>query len=168
MATPPSDGIDQEVYALKSTEAKRDFLEEVFKEDQKYRQGQSSQILQTYGKLSKQYQSFMIDSDRNDSLNLAKVESYVKIHGYPNLQTLGELAAQTPWAVIHHANNYEDRLRNFKLLHQAYQDGNIDSGAFSLFLERMYNYKFRQRYVIEGVYDQAEQIEKLIQLLELN
>ncbi len=163
-----NDSTDSEFQFLKTDTDKRNYLEEIFKTDQSSRQGQGSEIQQIYGKTSPEYQKFIKNSDRIDSLNLVKVESYVKHFGYPNPKRLGEIAAQTPWVVIHHARNYEDRLRNFKSLQKAYQNGHIDSGAFSLFLERMYNYKFRQRYIIEGKYNPQNQIDSLIKLLELN
>ena len=67
-----------------------------------------------------------------------------------------------------HAPDFETRVRHFKTLQKAYQKEYIDGGAFSLYLERMYNYKFRQRYVIEGVYNEQNKIDTLILLLELN
>jgi len=157
-----------EIQFLKSDADKKTYLEEIFKTDQSLRQGQTSEIIQTYGKASQQYQKFIADFDRTDSLNLVKVEKFIKHFGYPNPEKLGELAAQTPWAVIHHARSYETRVKHFKTLQKAYQDGHIDSGAFSLFLERIYNLKFRQRYIIEGKYNPQNQIDSLIKLLELN
>lgn len=163
----PQDAIDEQLFQLTTDKDKKDYLEEIFKEDQKYRQGQSAQIIQSYGKQSPQFRKFIKANDQTDSINLIKVERFVKRFGYPKQEKLGDLAAQTPWAVIHHARSYEDRIRNFKMLQKAYQNGDIDGGAFSLYLERMYNYKFKERYVIEGVYNEQNQIDSLIRLLEL-
>jgi len=163
-----ADELDVQLAALKSDADKKNYLEEIFKEDQKYRQGQSAQILQQYPKTSQRYLEFMRKFDTNDSLNLAKVERYLTTFGYPNIEKHGELAAQTPWAVIHHCPDYEKRAAHFKTLHKAYKDRNIDGGAFSLYLERMYSSKFRQQFRIEGNYQPQVMIDSLIEILNLD
>ncbi len=101
--------LEKELNALSSNDLKRAWLEALMIDDQKMRQGQSSEIMRKQRKDSKAYKDYMQSMNDMDALNLWKIESYVKKYGHPKKSELGETAAGVLWAVVHHANTYEDR-----------------------------------------------------------
>ncbi|MEL7022021.1 MAG: hypothetical protein AAGK47_10450, partial [Bacteroidota bacterium] len=103
-----------------------------------------------------------------DSLNLIKIENYLKTYGHPNQKEVGEIAAITPWAVIHHSGSYEVGERNFHHLYGAFINEDIDDGEFSMYLNRMYQIKYNKRYEVEGKFNEEERLEQLIDILGLN
>lgn len=151
---------------LKNNPSKKVYLEEIFKMDQLYR-NLSSDIVSKYGYYSDEKKQNDETIRVTDSINLAKIEDYLKTYGHPSRGEVGEIAAITPWAVIHHSGSYEVGERNFRYLYDAFLNENIDDGQFSMYLNRMYQIKYSQRYETEGKFDPEERIERLIKILEL-
>lgn len=144
--------LDESIKALTTTAAKKAWLEDIFKTDQGHRDKQSDAKLQ----------------NQKDTENLKKVEQYLAIHGYPDIKELGETAAVTPWIVIHHSGTLETRLRNFKIIDQAYRDGNIKGSAFYLYLFRTYFIKTGEQFKMKkSPFTTEEEIEALIEALEV-
>lgn len=162
-----ADPIDRELNSLVSKEDHRRYLEQIFEQDQALRQGQSAEIMLQYGKASKEFENFLRLSNSQDSLNLVKIERYLKRFGHPEKNEVGEIAAQTPWAVIHHAPTEAERERNFEYLYQAYLDGNLDENAMSFYLGRMYQIRFRRRLAMQEPYTQQDAINEMIRRLGL-
>ncbi len=159
--------IQEEIASLKTVKRKKAYLEDLFKEDQKLRQGQSSEIMARYGRNSPEDIKFTLQQIQQDSINLVKVEQYLSKYGYPNIKEVGDLAAQTPWAVIHHSSTYEERERNFEYLYGAYLDGNIDDGAISFYLGRMYEIRHGERLQMKSPFKAVDEINQLVDFLEL-
>jgi len=167
--TPKNDyaDIDKEIEGLKTVGAKKQFLEKIMEDDQKVRDGSGAEIMLEYGKDSKEYRNYMEAQWQQDEINLVKIEKYLNKYGHPKRNELGETAAATPWAVIHHAEGYEDRERNFEYVYGAYLNGDIDDGMMSFYLGRMYQIKKGQRLKMESPYRPEDEINQLIRELNL-
>lgn len=151
---------------LSDNQSKRQYLEEIFELDQFYR-NLSSDIVSKYGYYSKHVKQNDELIRITDSTNLIKIEDYLKEYGHPKRKEVGEIAAVTPWVVIHHSGKYEIGERNFKYLYSAFINEDIDEGQFSMYLNRMYQIKYNQRIEIEGKFNSNERINKLIHVLGL-
>lgn len=163
---PNHNSIENEIENLKTTEAKRSYLESIFRDDQKLRGGHGQQIMIKYGPDSKEYKEYIQHQIKQDAENLLKIETYMAKHRHPNKSEVGERAAVTPWAVIHHAQGYEVREKNFAILYQAYVQGDIDEGQLSMFLGRMYRIKNGHSFEMKTTHTAEDEINQLI--IELN
>ena len=159
--------LDVSTLKLETLEDKKNYLEKILEDDQKFRGSQDSEIMLKYGKDSDEFRKFIQKRSNQDSINLSKIEKYFEIYGYPNKNELGEIAAFTPWAVIHHANTYEERERNFQKLYEAYLNKNIDDASISRFLGRMYRIKNGELLRMEGPFKSEDEINQLINKLNL-
>jgi len=145
---------EQEIIALDTVEKRKTYLEAIFADDQGVR-----------------------GDDRNgedmgevDASNMRKIEKYLEIHGHPKYAEVGEIAALTPWSVIHHQpgrNNDEIRHKYFPILYQAYWDEDLKGSQMWLFLDRMYYIKFGERFKMKSPYMEADAIDSMIQVLDL-
>lgn len=162
-----SAGIIEEVKNLNSNEAKQAYLEQVFSDDQAVRNGEGQEILIQFGQDSEEYRNHTQAQWDQDDLNLKKVEAYINIHGHPDRETLGETASITPWAVIHHSRDYHARDRNFETIYAAFLNDNIDDGALSFYLGRMYRMKFGERLKMESPFTIQDELKTLIEKLDL-
>lgn len=162
-----SSNIDREIEELKTTEDKKVFLDKIFEDDQKVRGGEASQIILKYGKNSEEYREYVLTQMKQDEINLIKIEKYLKAYGHPKRSEVGN-AADTPWVVIHHSNGgYKIRKKHFESIYEAYLQGDIDDGAFSLYLRRMYLIKNERSFRMESPYKPEDEINQLIKKLNL-
>ena len=151
---------------LSSIEMKKAFLEEIWHIDQQVRKNES-QVLQKHGYDSeayKQAKSEMVATDKN---NLSKIEAYFKEHGHPDIDEVGELAAQTPFIVIHHCAGLDCKTRNFPYIYNAWKNEDIENDEFIFYLGRFYDTKFGERLKMKNPYTEEQQIQALIKGLEL-
>lgn len=159
--------IEKEIQQLEEKTAKRMYLENILRDDQKVRNSEkSSELVLKYGIDSPEYMEFIEAQWKQDKINLIKIEKYLEIHGYPDKQ-LGEMATTAAWMVIHHAQGYEIRERNFEIIYKAYWTGNIDENALSFYLGRMYEMKNGKRLKMESPYKTVDEINQLIKGLDL-
>lgn len=161
-------GFETELLELKTIQDKRDYLEIIFKDDQKLRNGIGSEIMLKYGKESKEYKDHTELLIKQDEENLNKIETYLKLYGHPKQSEVGEIAAVTPWAVIHHAQGYEPRERNFTVLYRAYLNGDLDNDQLSMFLGRMYEIQNGEEFRMTRPHSAEDEINQLIEVLNLN
>lgn len=154
--------LTSEVDGLGTTEAKREYLEEIFESDQQLRLKMGDPKLSEAEK-----DELWAQQNQTDLLNLQKIEKYLEVKGYPGRTEVGEIAALAPWTVIHHQKNYQTRNRYFKPLYKAWLEENIDDNALSFYLNRTYEIKFGERSKMPGPYDPEEEIDLLIQKLDL-
>ena len=160
--------IQEEIYALKTVDDKRVYLENIFEDDQEMRRdGQSTLISLKYGSQSKEHLEFVETMNTLDRLNLQKIEAYLEKYGHPIKKELGEIASLTPWVVIHHSSTYEERERNFKYLYNSYKNEDIEESHFSMFLDRMYMFKYDKRLDTGDSYKEEDRINELIKELNL-
>ena len=167
-STPKTNTEDPVLKEIKTLTTKEDhwkYLEQLFHDDQRLRQGQGSQIMLAHGKDSPEYAAFNEEYAANDLLNLKKSEIYLAEYGYPKVEEVGELAASAIWAVVHHSPDLEARMRNLPALHQAFLDGAIDESAFSMFLNRTYRHKYGERLKLEGQFREEARIDTLLRAL---
>lgn len=158
--------IENEIIKLETNEDKKQYLEKILEDDQKVRGSEGQELMLKYGKDSKEYMDYVKAQWKMDETNLSKVEKYLEIHGYPNKE-LGDRATTTPWMIIHHAQGYDSRERNFEKVYEAYLKGDIDDGAISFYLGRMYEMKNGERLRMESPYKSEDEINKLIEELNL-
>jgi len=159
--------IEKEIEGVKTIDDKRNYLELIFKEDQKVRGSHGSEIMIKHGVNSKKYNEYVKKQIIQDAINLVKVEKYFEKFGHPISTEVGEIATVTPWTVIHHAQTYQERERNFEIFYKAYLNGNLDAGAISMFLGRMYEMKNRKRFQMKNPYKPEDKINELIKKLNL-
>jgi len=159
--------IENEIRQLETTNAKKIYLEKILEEDQAVRDSEKSAALMLkFGKDSEEHMEYVKTQWKQDEINLNKIEKYLEIHGYPE-KAMGDLATTTPWMVIHHAQGYETRERNFEIVYEAYLKGDIDDGAISFYLGRMYQIKNGERLIMESPYKAEDEINQLIKELSL-
>ena len=157
----------KEILQLVTDDSKKQFLENVLEDDQRVRDNErSAHLMLTYGKGSPQHMEYVQAQWKQDEINLKKIEEYLEVHGYPKKE-LGKEATLAPWMVIHHAQGYEVRERNFKEVYGAFLNGDIDDGAISFYLGRMYQIKCGKRLDMESPYRAEDEINQLIQELDL-
>jgi len=124
--------------------------------------------LQDFGNDSKEHLAAIEKMMEIDDRNLRKIGEYLTTHGYPNKADHGELACSAPWIVIHHSKNkFGARRKYFKYLYDAYQSNELDGGAFTFYLNRLYNFEKGERLDIIGAFTEKKEIDTLIQLLDL-
>lgn len=159
--------VEYEINNLASFEDKKSYLEAIYKDDQRVRDAQkSTDLINKYGRDSKEYRSYGQVMRQQDAINLAKIEGYFTAYGYPEKE-MGEIATMAPWLVIHHTQGYEPRERNFEILYNAYLNGTIDIDAISFYLGRMYEIKFGNRHRMENPYKLEDEVNQLIKKLGL-
>lgn len=164
--TNPEKILKIELKELTTDELKKEYLEQILVDDQKVRGSRGQELMLQFGKDSKEHMEYIHEQWRQDSINLEKIETYLTIHGYPD-KSFGDKATTTPWMIIHHSQGYQTRDDNFKTIYQAYINGNIDDGAISFYLGRMYQMKFGKRLKMESPYISQDEINKLISELNL-
>lgn len=100
-------------------------------------------------------------------MNLYKIETYLHYYNHPSKAALGEMAALTPWVVVHHQSAFKPKATNFKYLYKGYLGGDVKEGSFSMYLARMYQMKMGERLDMGGPYKEKDKIDRLIQALSL-
>ena len=159
--------IEKEIQQLKGSTAKKMYLENILEDDQKVRNGDlSAKLVSKYGRDSPEHMEYVEKQWKQDEINLIKIEKYLDVHGYPNKQ-MGEKATTAPWMVIHHAQGYDIKERNFEVIYEAYLTDNIDDHAISFYLGRMYEMKNGERLRMNGPYQMKDEINQLIKGLNL-
>ncbi len=145
--------LSDQIEALYSKKEHREFLLDIFKSDQGIRNKEKAS--------SEEFQQV-------DGRNLEKIDLYLDIHGHPKKSEVGEIAAITPWVVVHHEsspNSFEVRKKYFPVLYQAYLDGDIDDGNISFYLNRTYRIKNNSDFRMTNPYKPQDEIDSLLQVL---
>ncbi|OED38826.1 hypothetical protein AB832_04400 [Flavobacteriaceae bacterium (ex Bugula neritina AB1)] len=159
--------IDNELNTLTTIDHHTKYLEKIVHKDQEGRKN-SKKLLDQYGYESKEYNDAIIALRKEDELRLVKIERYLRKFGHPKKNKVGEIAASAPYLVIHHVGSSKgEEENNFEFLYNAYIQEDIDYGAFSFYLNRMYTRKYRKRHQIESPYKPEDEINSLIQKLNL-
>ena len=164
------DPIYASIDALDSNAKKRAWLKALFERDQHMRRGMEGEIISKYGRNSEEVRQFNERFRANDVVNLQQVDYYLQVHGYPSKAKLGELAAAAPWAVIHHEasdSSFEIRRKYLPYIMGAYENGDLDDGAISFYLNRMYTALTGIRHDMGGGYTIEEEINTLLSKMGL-
>ncbi len=144
-----SDPITEELMNLNSPIDKKDYLEKIYKD---------------HNGLTKNMPPNIAEINQN------KIGAYLELFGYPEQAFVGEIAAKTPWLVIHD-NNTQDRTairtKYFPFLFKGFLKGDIKDEEMSLFLNRFYEYKFGERLKSKNLSGTKNEIMTLISLLKL-
>ncbi|MEO1714854.1 MAG: hypothetical protein AAFU60_16105, partial [Bacteroidota bacterium] len=142
------------------------FLLDLFRRDQEIRL-QMDSVTRTFGYQSEEWLERQTAMHVQDSINFIKTEIYLETFGYPTRDQFSELAVSAPWAVIHHWNVLEDRIRLYPYMRKAWDQGQMDAGQFSFFLSRTYRYQFGEDFKMEGKFWPEQKIDTLEKLLGL-
>lgn len=108
-------------------------------EDQMYRRT-SDEYRSKYAQNSPEYQQFMLDWRRSDSLCLAKAEAIIQQYGYPGKTMVGESRQDAIWLVIQHAPLAKQE-QYFPLIDAAAQKGEMRKSAWALLVDRIRMHK---------------------------
>ncbi len=153
--------------ALESREEHREFLEEIYRADQGIRDGRTGRARTEFGESSSEYQELLHEFRSTDRRNFHCIESYLRRHGHPTIDSVGSLAASAPWLVIHHVASLEQRYHYFPMIYEAYTRGDIDEGQITLYLTRMHLMKFEEHFRLEGAYYPQALIDSFLVRLDL-
>lgn len=153
---------------LESTAEKQLFLETIFEKDQGVRDGKrDAELVLRYGKDSKEAVAYAEAQGEQDAKNLSNIAWYLKTYGYPDKNELGEIAAMTPWVVVHHSTDIGVRNEYFEDLYRAYLREDIDETAFAMYLGRTYEFIHQERLQMNSPYTSVDQINTLVEKLDL-
>lgn len=159
---------EAEISSLITVEDKKKYLEKIFEDDQAVRETDDSAILLKHGAESKEYKEIQQKQWDQDSINLLKIETYLKKFGHPDKNEVGEIAAITPWTVIHHAQGIKIREKYFNILYRAFLDGDIDDSAMSMYLGRWYQMINKKRFIMKSPFTSEDEINELIKELKID
>lgn len=160
--------IEDVIEHLTSIEKKRLFLEKVYEDDQNVRSSETLQdIITNHGNNSPEHIAYTKKQNKQDHINLEKIERYLNKFGHPDKASFSENAVLVPWIVIHHSTTYEVRERNFKYLYKAYKKGDLSVNRLSFFLDRMYRIKFGERLDMGSSYKEVDKITLIINTLNI-
>lgn len=160
--------IRQEINALETNKSKKDYLINIYKDDQIVRDGDKGQeIVLKYGKGSKEDIEYIKAQREMDAINLFKIKTYLEKYGYPVEVELEDYATTIPWLVVHRAPAYETREKYFEPIYKAYLTGDISIEELNTYLGGMYELKNNERLKIENPYTGEQELSALIQELGL-
>jgi hypothetical protein len=143
-----------------------EYLEKIYNLDQNIRI-EGADLLQKTGEKRIEYKNNRDSMMKLDVINLAKIETYLAKYGYPSLKNHTEDAVLTPWLVIHHNPDKETSRKYFKTLYQAYKKGDLEGGAFTLYLGRFYSVFYNKRLDLESPYTEEFEVDTLVKALDL-
>ena len=155
-----------EIDQLSTYVKQSEYLEKIFNLDQNIRE-EGSDLLQKTVAGSKAYKNNRDSMMKLDVINLAKIETYLAKYGYPSLKNHTEDAVLTPWLIIHHNPDKETSRKHFKALYQAYKKGDLEGGAFTLYLGRFYSVVYNKRLDLESPYTEEFEVDTLVKALDL-
>lgn len=159
--------INKEVEQLNTIEKQRQYLIDIYRLDQEVRKDEK-RMVESHGLDRPEHRNSFHTMDKADKTNLLKVEYYLKKYGHPSKKTHGQDACSAPWIVIHHSgSDTAPRRRNFKYIYRAFKNGDIDDGAITFYLNRMYQIKFGQRIKWNRPYRVEEELDTLYRALSL-
>jgi len=160
--------IRQEINALETNKSKKDYLINIYKDDQIVREGDKGQeIVLKYGKGSQEDIEYIKAQREMDAINLFKIKTYLEKYGYPVEVELEDYATTIPWLVVHRAPAYETREKYFEPIYKAYLTGDISIEELNTYLGGMYELKNNERLKIENPYTGEQELSALIQELGL-
>ena len=157
---------EKSIINLKTKEAQRIFLEEIYNSDQKVRKD-NIKIEEQYGYDSPEVKASRDKMINADKENFAKIVAYLNKYSHPKKATHGETAARTPWIVFHHTTDLEIRDKYFKILHEAYENGDLSASSLSLYLYRTHSFRFNESFRMPSPYREEQYIDSLVQKLGL-
>lgn len=156
----------KEVKNLSTIDLQKEFLEKIYDLDQGSRKA-LIEIEVKYGYDSEERAEASKRMSDQDRRNFQKIELYLQQYGHPTIDKHGDKASGAPCLVIHHSGNIASRERNFKYLYTAYKNGDIKTGGFSFYLERLHRMKFGNRFTLPNPYKEEQLIDSLITRLDL-
>ncbi|MBW1295219.1 hypothetical protein [Aquimarina litoralis] len=157
----------KEVNSLSTNDLQKEFLEKIYNVDQESRKTLMDIELK-YGYDSVERKEALKTMANHDHKNFQRIELYLQQYGHPTIAKHGDKASRTPCLVIHHSGNIASRERNFEHLYKAYRSGDLSTGSFSFYLERMHRMKFGNRFTLPNPYREEQLIDSLITRLDLS
>lgn len=134
--------ITSEIKLLNNDSLKTAYLEGVFFDDQKIR----NEWLESIKADSTTLRNVLNKVRYVDSINLLKVDCYLKYYNYPNRSNHSNLAVLTPWLVIHHATYNDVRIRNYLVLLNAYYKEDLREEELKMYMARTLSIEEKKEY----------------------
>lgn len=156
-----------EIDQLSTYKKQSEYLERIYNLDQNIRE-EGANILQKTGDRSIEYVNNRDSTMRLDEINLAKIEAYLAKYGHPTSKSHTSVATMTSWLIIHHNPSTETSKKHFKTLYQAYKNGNLEGGAFTLYLGRYYSIVYQQRLDLQSPYTEEFEVDTIVKALGLS
>lgn len=123
-------------------------------QDQKFRRS-NDEYRSKYVQDSPEYQQFLSDWRRSDSLCLLRVEAIIQQFGYPGKTLVGGEMQDVAWLIIQHAP-LEKQERYFPLIEAAVQKDELQKSCWAMLLDRIRMYRGQpQVYGSQVVRDEA-------------
>lgn len=110
-------------------------LDQLKTEDQRPRL-EMNEIGAKYAKGSPEYQKFMHDWERTDSICLSKAEAIIQQYGYPGKTMVGADRQDVIWLILQHSP-LEKQEQYFPLIDAAAQKGEMSKSAWALMVDRI-------------------------------
>ena len=153
---------------LRNNAQKKAYLESIYAADQEARQhDRTAELLLQYGQDSEVFQNYAREQWAQDTARQVMIERYLQQYGHPRRQELGEVAAETPWLVLHHCTDTGVRNYYFPVLYRAFLAGEIDDTRLSMYLARTYDLTYHEGFVMDNPYTAQDKINALIEALGL-
>jgi len=152
--------LNSEILSLTTDSLKREFLWKIWNDDQEPRNGLPGYKIGNGRDIA--------DPDNNDSLNLKRVEAYLKSWEYPDFRIFGEVPGGALVAAVNHAPDIETREKYFPIFYKAYRKGEITNAAFSVYLQTWHRMKNGHRIEFDRPFKTEEELKGLFEGLELN
>lgn len=156
-----------EIDSLSSYSEKNEYLEFMFQEDQEYRI-QTSEATLTHGYDSPELNDLYAAMNKTDNVNKARVNCYLMRFGYPNSDSISDIASSAIPMIIHHSPDDTWKRELFPTLYSAYVNGDLDSGGLTYILNRMYESERGERLVMRSPFKIQDEIDTLVHQLGLD
>ena len=156
-----------EIDSLSSYPEKNEYLEFMFQEDQEYRI-QTSEATLTYGYNSPELNDLYAAMNKTDDINKARVNCYLMKFGYPDSDSISDIASSAIPMIIHHSSDNTWKRELFPTLYSAYVNGDLDSGGLTYILNRMYESEQGERLVMSSPFKIQDEIDTLVHRLGLD
>ena len=110
-------------------------LETVYYDDQKYRQ-EADEIQEKYGRNSEEVRQHWELINKQDSINLIKVDNILQEHGWLSAEEVGHNANSALFLVIQHAD-METQVKYLPVLREAVKEGDARADDLALLEDRV-------------------------------
>ena len=156
--------VREDVAALQLDHQKIAFLRTIMTEDQLVRKAETD-ALEQYGYDSPEHRATKTEIMNTDALNVAKINAFTDAFGPPDQNSVGRMQTEATWYAVHHSPDVETRQRHFELMRDAWKDGLLSGGMYTMYLQRWCEMETGDRVLMEGGYTNEEEIAALYEKL---
>ncbi|MCZ4318297.1 hypothetical protein O4H26_04780 [Aequorivita viscosa] len=154
---------------LKTKIDKEEYLSRLFDFDQSLRNPDiKAAILKKneYNTDSNEYQSYLKEMIRGDSIGFMLAKRYLQQYGYPKFETANYKTKSAIITVALH-QDYSKQEVLFPYINEAYNTGKVEVNRFSFLVNRMYAFKFGERFEAKKGMTEKENINRIVKALDI-